>query len=377
MRRRITQLLATAVLLVGVSCGAPATQSSAPKSDTTASTKAGTSLSELSARLKGLDAEERRKKLIQLAKAEDATITWYGSINTDIMEPIADKFEDTTGIPIAIYRADAPDIRQRLRQERSAGRAQADVASVTGTDIAVLANKGFLARVDTPVAGQLRPGAVHQTWLAHEIFAMAPAWNTKRVSSQDVPESYLEFFRNHRGRDIAFEVDDVEWFYGVIQVLKEEGLTRREAIDLVGRAAAQSTAVNGHTNGAQLLAAGRFKFFTSPYDYRVDMLEGKSAPISNHPAIEPMIVNSSGSAVLRSSRHPAAALLFLEYLLTDGQEVIAQQGRATTNTHYPGGPERGEELYFVDLQRFVKEFGEWSDLYQRLQRVEGKDVIED
>jgi iron(III) transport system substrate-binding protein len=83
----------------------------------------------------------------------------------------------------------------------------------------------------------------------------------------------------------------------------------------------------GNTNALNLLAAGEFPIMPGVYEYSVDSLKTKGAPV-DWIGLEPVITYTVAVSLPSNLPHPFAAKLFTEWLLTkEGQEVINQYGR--------------------------------------------------
>src|SRR5215469_5145399 len=80
-------------------------------------------------------------------------------------------------------------------------------------------------------------------------------------------------------------------------------------------------------NALNLLAAGEFPVMAGVYEYSVDSLKSKGAPV-DWIGLEPVITYTVAVSLPSNPPHPFAAKLFAEWLLTkEGQEVINQYGR--------------------------------------------------
>jgi ABC-type Fe3+ transport system substrate-binding protein len=78
-----------------------------------------------------------------------------------------------------------------------------------------------------------------------------------------------------------------------------------------------------------------------------------------------------GATVTNATKHPAAALLLVEYLLSDAQPVLAEHGRTVANTSVTGGldPDKYKIVPIPDGSQFSKEEtdkweGLWTDILQ-------------
>ena len=105
----------------------------------------------------------------------------------------------------------------------------------------------------------------------------------------------------------------------------------------------------------------------SNYSYLVQKAADKGAPVAYQPFVQPVIARPQGAAPLKSAPHPAAALLFQDWLLTEGQQVFVDQG--LTPSIEPADlkdPLEGLEVIPVDVNKLLDEQKEWSDRYDAL-----------
>jgi iron(III) transport system substrate-binding protein len=84
---------------------------------------------------------------------------------------------------------------------------------------------------------------------------------------------------------------------------------------------------DGNTLVLQLLAAGEFPIAAGVYEYSVEDLKTKGAPV-DWVGLEPVIIYTVAASLPSRPNNPNSAKLFIEWLLSEeGQEVINQYGR--------------------------------------------------
>jgi iron(III) transport system substrate-binding protein len=83
--------------------------------------------------------------------------------------------------------------------------------------------------------------------------------------------------------------------------------------------------------------------------------------------VQPVIARPQGAAPLKTAPHPAAALLFQDWLFTEGQQVFVDQG-LTPSIEPPNqkDPLEGIEVIPVDVNQLLEKQKEWSDRYEAL-----------
>jgi iron(III) transport system substrate-binding protein len=77
--------------------------------------------------------------------------------------------------------------------------------------------------------------------------------------------------------------------------------------------------------------------------------------------LPPVVAIPTGAGLFKRAPHPHAALLFTDFILTDGQKILAQREAVPTNPSVKAAP---EGLIFVDLARFLDEGEKWTKLFR-------------
>lgn len=369
-------LCALAVTLVTLGgCGQVPTSASDPGAANDAKAKTAAKLAEVYRQLDGLDAAARRAKLVELAKAEGGKLTWYTAAADDDTTPLIKQFTQETGVDVQLYRASSATVLQRTVQEASAGRIRGDVLNLSGLDPTIASHEGLYAKLETPVAKDMVEGAVHDDWIADQLYPFVVTWNTNRVPKGQEPKSYRDLLTRFRDGNLAFESTDYNWLFGMVDVLTEQGMSEDEAIGLIGEAARGGVPVTGHTLISQLLVAGEYKATVNAYHYRSQRQVELGNPAAWQPALQPIITTLSGTGISASTERPAAALLFVEFQLTGEQEYWVKAGRTPTNKNYRGGIHRFDvELRLIDDEKLYSELSKWDKLYSEMMQSSGRPI---
>ena len=321
--------------------------------------EAQAALEEVYAQVEGLNGEERRQKLLELAEAEGGTVSFYTTFSLEEAEPVIADFEDTTGMTVNLYRAPSSSFMQRLLLEAEANYSGADVVSSNGTEMVILEQEGLLAPLQTPTDDELPESfAQSDLWAVNYLNVFVPAWNTDLV--QTPPTTWQETLQ---ADNLSMEITDAAWFMELVTYFQEEaGMTEEEAIELFRQAGAEAFPVDGHTAQNELLAAGQFGVAAGTYMHRSQQFVEEGAPVAWEPAVEPMIASPNGIGLHRDVANPATSLLFIEYMLTDSQELMGELGRTPVNPDAQGGT--GDyEVIVLDTRRYGEERQHWDDLY--------------
>ena len=330
------------------------------------------SLEDVYAAMEGLTGEERREALIELATGEcEEPVDLYTSINVEITQSMIDQFIEDTGVPAELYRAANEDVNRRVLEEEDADVADvADVIANNDLEQEILDREGLLAPLDTPATEG--NSVVTETWAGADRLVYMAAWGD---SLEDPPSTWEDVF-NAEG--LAFQLGDVNWFATLVNdyYVAEQGMTEREAVDMVAEAVRGSQIVNGHTLGAQLLTSGEYRVASSLYLYRVRTLIEEGAPIAWEPAVEPLIARVTGLGMHHRTPCPASALLLTEYMLTDFQEMLPEFGRLPALENVEGGVPEQYEVMPINLEIVLDDFDKWQGYYDEVTGAIGGEVLE-
>jgi iron(III) transport system substrate-binding protein len=311
---------------------------------------------------------DRSQRLIDGAKKE-GSVTLYSSAVIADTDAITSAFTKKYGIPVRLWRGSSDDILRRAVTEARGGRHDADVAETAGDAMEGLQRERLLAEVQSPAFGQLMPHAFvpHRGWIADRLSIFTTAYNTTLVTPGDVPKSYEDLADpKWKGRlGIDSEADDSNWFMSVVEAMGEDkGLALFRKI-----AAANGMSVRrGHTLLSNLVVAGEVPLALTVYGYRVADLKKSGAPIDGV-MLPPAFALPTGIAVLAKSPHPYAALLLLDFYLTDGQRILADRGNVPTNRTIAEPP---LELGLLDVAKFLDQQDKWAKLFKETFAAEGR-----
>jgi iron(III) transport system substrate-binding protein len=307
-------------------------------------------------------APDRMQRLAADAKKE-GTLSIYTSRVAEDTTPVTDAFTKKYGVAVQVWRASNQNIIQRAVAESRAGRCPADVISSGTPALEPLYREQLLQPVKSPTAAELMPQALrpHGAWVGVSVNIISAAYNTDLVKPQDVPASYDDL-RNPKWKGrLAVEAEDVDWFAALLGKLGEEkgaALFR----DIV-RSNGVSTRT-GHTLIANMVAAGEVPFAMTVYSYKPEQLARAGAPVRTL-YLPPLIALATGVSVTRCTTHPNAAVLFYEYMLREGQEVLAKRDIVPTNLKVKPLP-AGMDISFMDPEQMLDNGPKWTELWNNI-----------
>lgn len=301
-----------------------------------------------------------------VARAEDEGALSIYTSNSDL-EDMAKVFGDRFGIRVSVYRASSEAMVQRLLQESSAGRHDADLVETHISEMTLLSQGGVLVPYDAGLDDDLRPGSVYPDWTADRLNVFTIAWNTDVLGAEPPPSRWEDLADPKWDDRLALEAGDYDWYVTLRNFLVDEGRTEGEADKVMADIAGGARVVDGHTAQAELLAAGEFTLAASAYSHSIEDRIDAGAPVAWQPAVEPVIVKPAGVALVKGLRHPAASALFYEWMLTDAQELLVTDHRVPSSLAFDD-PLAGLDVINVDAELLARDAETWSSRYQDLLR---------
>src|SRR3712207_2539013 len=163
---------------------------------------------------------------------------------------------------------------------------------------------------------------------------------------------YTTLFRSEAG--------DFDWMLGLWRYwVDEAGKSDAEAERLFEAIGRNALVVKGHTLMGQLLAAGEYEVAATNFSHVVERLRQDGAPIAADPPVEPIVTRIDGVGLVRSARHPATAVLFVEWWLSEGQKVLVELDREPARKDLSKTSDA--EQTPVDMSTLEKEASKWED----------------
>jgi iron(III) transport system substrate-binding protein len=304
---------------------------------------------------------DRTKRLIAGAKKEKV-VSVYGSTVADDMRPVSDAFRKKYNIDFKYWRASSEQLVQRAVSENRAGRCLVDGFATVAAELETLHREKLLIAVKTPATADLAPIAFrpHGEWVATRLNIFSASYNTNLVKKDEVPKTYEDLKHPRwRGR-LAVEAADFDWFGTIVMKMGEKkGLQLFKDIVKTNGVSIRK----GHTLLANLVAAGEVPLALTVYSYKPEQQKRAGAPVQPL-YLSPLVALGYGPAVSRCAPHPHAALLFHDFMIAEGQAIMAKRDMTPTNPKIKPLP-TGVDLTLIDPAEMLDNRKKWDDLWTR------------
>ena len=305
---------------------------------------------------------DRMDKIVAAAKKE-GTLTLYTTIAEKDLPALIKPFESKYGIKVNVWRAGTDKVLQRTLVEAKANRNEVDVVHFGSPEMEALAREKVLQPVDSPAYSDLIAGAVpkHHQWAATLLSVWVQAYNTSLIKKADLPKTYQDLLDPKWKGKLGIEAKDEDWFASVIDIMggKDKGLKFFQ--DLAARNGISPH--KGHTLLNNMVVSGEVPLALTVYNYMPEQAKRKGAPIDWF-ALEPAVARSNAVGLARQAPHPAAGLLFHEYMLTDAQQLMTAIDYVPSNTKV-ASPLKGIKIVITDPARSLDEADKWSALFDQ------------
>lgn len=304
---------------------------------------------------------DRADRIIAAARKEGA-LTLYTSIVEKDLPTLIKPFEAKYGIKVNTWRAGVDKVLQRAISESKARKYDVDLVHTGSPEMEALSREKVLQPVVSPAFKDLVPGAVprHREWAVTLLSVFVQAYNSEQVKKDELPRSYKELLDPKWKGKLGIEAKDEDWFAVVVGQLGGD-----PGIKLFREIAAKNgiSVRKGHSLLTNMVAAGEIPLALTVYSYMAAQAKLRGAPVEWF-VIEPAIARTNAIGIARNARHPNAALLFYEFMLSEeAQRLLVGMDYVPSNTKVrsPLGTTR---LTLIDPVIALDEQSKWEKIYR-------------
>ena len=264
------------------------------------------------------EASDRQERLVEAAKKEGELMIYHAYPQ---LVQVTAAFTKKYGIKVKSWRSGSENILQRVGNEARAKRYDVDIVQNNAPENEAAYREGLLQEVRSPFLKDLMSTAIpaHKEWVGITLDVYSAAYNTAKIKKEEAPKSYRDLLDPKWKGLLAVEAEDQAWFATLVDVLGEE-----QGLKLFSDIAATNgiSVRKGHSLLTSLVASGEVPLALSVYSWNPEQLKQKDAPIKGL-LIEPVIAQFSTVAMLKKAPHPNAAALFYDFVLNEGQQILA------------------------------------------------------
>ncbi len=270
------------------------------------------------------------------------------------IEAAFEQFTEETGIEVEFLTGNDAELRERIAAEGDETKADAYI-TVDAGNLAAAAEEGLFQPIESEVLSSAIPAELSDPdglWYGLTVRARTIVYNPDEIAVDDLPTSYEELaepawndrvcMRNASNvyqQSLVASLIEHHGYDGALEIV--EGWAANA--DIMGNDVLILEAVN---DGLCEVGVTNHYYLAREYDenpdFDVELIWANQDDRGTH-------VNVSGGGITTYSSHPEDALVFLEWLATDGQQVLIGG-----NHEFPANPDVPPEEVLVE--RFGVDF---------------------
>lgn len=264
------------------------------------------------------------------------------------IETAFEQYMEETGVEIEFLTGNDAELRERIAAEGEETDADAYI-TVDAGNLARAAEQGLFRPIDSPILDAAIPAELSDPdgrWYGLTQRARTIVYNPERLEPDEVPTTYEELAEPEwDGRVCMRNSSNVYQQSLVASLIANHG--EDEAWRIVEGWADNAEILNNDVLILESVADGLCDVgITNHYYLARELAENPDFPVAVQWANQDdrgVHVNVSGGGVTTYSSHPAEAQAFLEWLATDGQEVLVGG-----NYEYPANPDTPPDPLLVE-----------------------------
>lgn len=306
------------------------------------------------------------------ADSPSGTISFYSSMQLDIVEPIIAAFEERhPDISVDLLYSGSVELEQRIFAEIEAGSLRADVIWAANPALFLnLKEAGWLRAHETEHAAAIPEGLrdLDNMWFAGRVHNMGVGYNTNLVAPENVPTNWAEFLEWGPQAALASPLHSGTNFNMMGAFVQHDGIGW-EWFEQAREAGVQ--VVRGTGDVTRGLVAGEFAVIKG-IDYIMAAQAADGAPVSFAFTTDGVLSLPSPIAIGAGTDNPDAAGAFVDFILSaEGQQVLVDLFflPVRTDVDPPAGLPSPSEIIALDVDyEWLAENGaelreRFSDLY--------------
>jgi iron(III) transport system substrate-binding protein len=260
----------------------------------------------------------------------------YSGRSQDLVGPIIDEFERSSGIDVQVRYADTAELAATILEEGNNSPADVFFAQDAGA-LGALAHAGRLQALDADILNSVAPRfrSADGQWVGLSGRARVVVYNTTQLQPEDLPDSIWGFTDPAWKGKLGWAPPNGSFQAFVTALRVTEGEDRAREW-LLGIQANAPRVYENNTAIVQAVAAGEIEagFVNHYYLFRFLREQGEAFPARNYNFPKGDIgnlINVAGAGILDTAQHADAAKAFVRFMLSER----AQKYFAAQTNEYP------------------------------------------
>lgn len=316
---------------------------------------------------------DRQDALVEAAEGEGEVSVYLRS--DVVFNELEKAFEAEYDIDLVLLNPGTTQVvQQQIFEQASAGQVEADVVETYTHELNLMYADEKVAAPMPKFLAEAAPDPSLASEYGIETFQypFLPAWNSDVVSGSDAPTS-MKDFTGEVWKDRTVLVSNYHpWYLTQFQQLTQnEGMSVEDFEALFTEIAANSSTADSSNPASAGIASGEYSGGPNLALTAIQKL-GAGAPIGFEPTTEPASLVPVGLGLLAQAKHPAAAMLFTQWYLNEGSDILVDEQFIEQNPNE--SDLQGVEMVRPDTRDLTTErLDEWRVAYDNL--LKGKETI--
>ena len=319
---------------------------------------------------------DRQKILVEGAKKEGKLSLYTTLIVDQVVRPLKDAFEkEYPFLQVEFFRGNSERLVQKMMAEYQAKRYEVDI--IDGTVSPTMVRRAnLLQRFQSPALSEY-PAELKDAqgfWGSTNLYFFATGYNTRMVKAAEAPKTYEDLLNPRWKGQMMWSTSrgsGAPIFIGII--LNTMGAEAGKAYlqKLRGQNIAKSTASNRQI--LDLTIAGEYPLALHIFNHHAYISKTAGAPV-DWIAHEPVTATIQTIALAKNSPHPHAAMLFLDFAMSErGQKIFQQSNYLPAHPKVPAkqadlkpGGGRFKRAFYINPDVQFDKGNEWVDLFNTM-----------
>jgi iron(III) transport system substrate-binding protein len=289
-------------------------------------------------------------RLIEAAK-KDGKLIVYGTMQSDIFEPLQKIFQKKTGVTVDYWRTSATKVMDRALSEARAGKALFDLVMSTEDTHRIMHKEGILTRYESPMWKDFPKEAIDpQLGPRARNHIVGVMYNKNSIKPADAPKTLEDLVKpQYRGKlvmaDPTLHTTTAQWLANLHKLMGKEKADKF----IRDLAAMKPILVESFAPSADRITTGETPIGIT-YVYYVFLNGQKGAPVDYVRGDYRLLGDASYMSIFHKAPHPSAAKAFIDFFLDDeSMNIMAKAGEFVNRKGvYPPVPD-ADKIKFVEM----------------------------
>jgi len=302
-----------------------------------------------------------REQLLSAGARSEGKVVWYTSLAGDSYKAMARAFETKyPGLRLEAYRAGGSDLVPRMIEEAKARRPVFDVLEITLDSLMVSRANNLLRPYGSPHLARYPDEAKEKAdkgltfWTIDRESYNGFGYNKNQISASAVPKGFEGLLHPElKGKLGLAYGESANKTIGAMLKIKGEAFVRKlKSQEIKVFTVSSATLVD-------FIASGEIGASFHIFRNHVLVSMEKGSPVGWQP-MELVFTNSGAVALASQPPHPHAALLLIDFLLSDGQKVLEKFQYGHPSKEY------GFTRWYPDAGRSIEQYEKDSAKWEKL-----------